>query len=177
MLIDEPFGTGRPQELAHFDRSRLAILLTLPAEPRASEPSRGRKKHASRNPAEHRGERRVELVGGALFLPKMLSFAFSVIGFLTHVRGSLHFPKGFRFLAFIWLPNTGCRTRFFVAIVQFLSVFPFNTFVDRLAEKHASPHQPKVVPICPAQCDNIDTRFFGAHLLCSQRQSLEAFPD
>ena len=62
VLIDEPFGIGLPQDLAHPDRSRLAILLALPAEPRGSGPTRGRKR-ASRNPAEHRRERRVELVG------------------------------------------------------------------------------------------------------------------
>ena len=42
VLIDEPLGVGRPQELAHLDRSWLAILLALPAKPRASKPKGGR---------------------------------------------------------------------------------------------------------------------------------------
>ena len=64
MLIDKPFGTGRPQELTHLDGSRLAfLLLALPAKPRACEPSRGGRKRASRDPAEHRRQRCVELVG------------------------------------------------------------------------------------------------------------------
>ena len=63
VLIEEPFGTGRPQELAHLDGSRLATLLSLPAKPRASKPSRGGRKRASRSQAEHCRERRVELVG------------------------------------------------------------------------------------------------------------------
>ena len=41
----------------------LGLLLALPAKPPASEPSRGGRKRASRNPADHRRERRVELVG------------------------------------------------------------------------------------------------------------------
>ena len=52
VLIDEPLGLGRPQELAHLDGSRLAIFLALPAEPRSCEPSRGRRERASRDPAE-----------------------------------------------------------------------------------------------------------------------------
>ena len=60
---DEPFGTGRPQELSHFDGPRLAVHFALPAEPRAREPSRGGRRRASRSLAEQRRERRVELVG------------------------------------------------------------------------------------------------------------------
>ena len=41
VLIDKPFGIGRPQELSHLGGSRLAALLALPAEPRACEPSSG----------------------------------------------------------------------------------------------------------------------------------------
>ena len=53
VLIHESFGMGPPQELTRLDGPRLAILLALPAEPRASKPSCGRRKRASRNPAEH----------------------------------------------------------------------------------------------------------------------------
>ena len=63
VLIDEAFGVGRPQELAHLDGPGLAIFLELPAKPRACEPSRGRRKRASRDTTEHRRQRRVELVG------------------------------------------------------------------------------------------------------------------
>ena len=52
VLIDEPLGVGRSQELTHLDGSRLATLLALPAKPRACEPSRGRRKRAGRDPAE-----------------------------------------------------------------------------------------------------------------------------
>ena len=63
VLIDESCGVGRPLELTHLDGRRLATLLALPAKPRACEPSRGGRKRASRDPAEHRRERRVKLVG------------------------------------------------------------------------------------------------------------------
>ena len=64
LLIDEPFGIGLPQELAHLDGSRLATLLPLPAKPRASKPPRGREESVPADiQAEHRRERRVELVG------------------------------------------------------------------------------------------------------------------
>ena len=33
MLIHDPLGVGRAQELSHLDGSRLAIFLALPAEP------------------------------------------------------------------------------------------------------------------------------------------------
>ena len=52
VLIEEPLGVGRSQELTHLYGSRLAIPLALPAKPRACEPSRGGRKRASRDPAE-----------------------------------------------------------------------------------------------------------------------------
>ena len=61
-LVDEPLGVGRSQELAHLDGSRLVVLLALPAKSCACKPSRGGRKRASRDPAEHRRERRVKLV-------------------------------------------------------------------------------------------------------------------
>ena len=60
VLIDEL----RSQELSDLDGSRHAILLALPAKPRACKPSRGvGRKRASRDPAEHRPQCRVELAG------------------------------------------------------------------------------------------------------------------
>ena len=39
--VHKAFGVGRAEELAHLDGARFAILLTLPAEPRACEPPGG----------------------------------------------------------------------------------------------------------------------------------------
>ena len=52
MLVDEPFGAGRPQELTHLGGSRLAVFLALPAKPRVCKPSCGRRKRVGRDPAE-----------------------------------------------------------------------------------------------------------------------------
>ena len=52
---------GAKGDLVLIDGSRLATLLALPAEPRASKPSCSRRKRASRNPAEHRRERRMSM--------------------------------------------------------------------------------------------------------------------
>ena len=52
VLIHEPPGVHRPQELTHLDGSRLAVFLAMPAEPRPCEPSCGRRKRVSRDPAE-----------------------------------------------------------------------------------------------------------------------------
>ena len=51
------------QELAHLDGSQLAILLTLPAQPRAREPLGGQRERASGDPAEEGRQGRVDLVG------------------------------------------------------------------------------------------------------------------
>ena len=63
-----------------------------------------------------------------LFLPKMLSLS----------SGSKNYSP----------LSLGCRTHFFAVILQLFPVFPFNTF-----RRHANQHPPRVVPICPAQCD------------------------
>ena len=69
------------------------------------------------------------------FLSRMfVVFAFWTIKILSPVLGCLHFPKGFRFLHFIWLLDTGRLAHFFVVLAQILPVFPFSTFVDRLAK-------------------------------------------
>ena len=63
MLIHKPFGVGRAQVLLHLDGPRLAILLALPTEPRAHEPTGGRRKCTCRDPAEKPRQRRMYLVG------------------------------------------------------------------------------------------------------------------
>ena len=63
MLIHEPSSVGRTQELSHLGGPRLAILLALPAEPRAREPRNGRGKRGCGDPAEEGRQRHVHLVG------------------------------------------------------------------------------------------------------------------
>ena len=81
-------------------------------------------------------------------------FAFWVTEFLSSVLCCLHFPKGFRFLVFIWLLNTGCPAHFFVVLAQFQG------------------RSPSIL----CNVINIDTQFLGAHFPKSERQFLGAFP-
>ena len=59
VLVHKPLGVGRAQELSHLDGSRFAVLDSLPAEPRAREPTVGWEERAGGDPTECR----VELVG------------------------------------------------------------------------------------------------------------------
>ena len=61
MLVHEPPGVGRTQELTHLDGPRLVILLALPTEPRAREPPGGRRKCTCRDRAVKSTQRRMYL--------------------------------------------------------------------------------------------------------------------
>ena len=50
--IEEALGIGGAQELAHLDGARLAILVSLPAKPRAREPPGRRRQSVFGNPTE-----------------------------------------------------------------------------------------------------------------------------
>ena len=82
-------------------------------------------------------------------------FAIWIIEILSTVLGCFHFQKGFRFLGFMWLLSPRCPAHFFVAIAEFLPVFSFNTFVDRLASGvPISVYQGRAPPLL---CNVIDT--------------------
>ena len=93
-------------------------------------------------------------------------FASWIKEILSTVSCRLHFPKGFRFLAFVWLLNSHCPTHFFSVIVQ---VLPFAA-----KGLPISVYQGRSPPVL-SNVINSDTRFFDANLFCSQRQFLGTF--
>ena len=99
-------------------------------------------------------------------------FALWVITILSTFCCRLHFPRGFRFLAFIWLLNFRCSTHFFFIIVQLLPFAAFNSFVNRLAKGMSiSVYQGRSPPVL-RNVTNIDTRILGDNFFSSRRQFL-----
>ena len=68
-----------------------------------------------------------------------------------HVLGCLHFPNGFLFLVSIWLLDTCRPTHLFVSDRTTSPSLSLQCVCCSPGRKHANPHPPMEVPICPVQ--------------------------
>ena len=138
----DPALSPAPSESGN-KRARHAARTSLVPTPRMlcvkthypSDPSRAKRTSRSVAPTDFGGSLRQPLeialstrFSGRQTLQHEFSTHFNALSSATigslRVRGCLHFPKGFRFLVFIWLLDTSRLTHFFVVLVQFLTVFP-----------------------------------------------------
>ena len=131
-------GSKKRQTLSHKGFFHISGTMPEPSRPQVIEDNRSRAKSpAGTNSPRTSRLSPVPQSGLWRALPSIpVTFYFfpkcclSVLGHknLSPVIGRLHFPKGSRFLTFIWLPYSRCPAHFFVVLVQFFPVSAFNTF-------------------------------------------------